>query len=274
MECTDCGCSVLLDDYARGDLVCSACGLVVEAGARERKPFLPASFPVPVEGAAEVSCGPIGGKRGRGIRGVGVSARAAAEAQITEMCEAAGVGSACSLAKAILRSACESPRYKTRKGANARGYLAAVIFHACKIAGAPRTPKELCAVLGADLSAMRRMVKETQEAADSRSAGRGYSFSAPDPVSIIHRYLYKLDLTDENRALLKKCASELWGVYSHRLATYERDSIIAGMIYFMFGMNRDYIDDIAEACRVCKNTVKGVSSKIERWEREGQAPLL
>ena len=274
MECGDCGCSVLLDDYERGDLVCSACGLVIEAGARERNAFLSASAPVSVRDAAEVVCGPLGGKRGRGIRGGGPSVRAVAEAQINDMCEAAGIASVAPLSKSILRTAFGSRMYKNRKGANARGYLVAVIFHACKISGAPRTPKELCSVLGAELSAMRRMVKETQAAADSHSLGRGYSFSAPDPVSIIHRFLYKLDMTEENRALLKKCASELWSLYSHRLATYERDSIIAAMIFFMYGMNKDYIDEIAEVCCVCKNTVKGVSSKIDKWQGEEQVSLL
>lgn len=238
--------------------MCSSCGLVAAAGAVERAPYLP--------NATLVEAGAPAPKRWRG------TFRNSGERQIREMCESAGLASVRPIACAIWNSARESPSYKARKGANARGYLVAIIFHACKMAGVPRTPKELCSLLGADLSSMRRMVKETQTASDSAAGGREYSFSAPDPVSIIHRYLYKMDLDDKDRGLLKECASELWARYGSRLDTYERDSIIAGMLFFMYGGNRDYIDKIAETCRVCNNTVKGVFAKIAEWEMARTEP--
>lgn len=253
MACPDCGALFLVDDYARGDVVCASCGLVVESGISERDPFLPCSTKVDANAPAN----------SRPPRGPW---RSTAEAQIRDMCERAGIVTARPVAQEIWNIARERPGYKVRKGKNATGFLAAAIFHACKVMGVPRTPKELCSALGADLSAMRRMVKETQPAADSVSHTWGYSFSAPDPVAIIHRYLYKLDLCRSDRTLLKQCARDLWKKYGERLETYERDSIIAGMLFFMYGGNRDHVDKIADACCVCKNTVKGVYAKISEWE--------
>lgn len=240
-----------MDDYSQGDVVCRSCGLVVESGIVERKPFVPATTRVNAPAT----------KRPPDCR------KKNSECHMKLLCETAGIPSIAPIAREIWDLARERPGYKARKGDNVLGYMAAVVFHACKVSGVPRTPKELCRLFGAKLSAMRRMVKETQGAADSVANAKAYSFSAPDPVSIIHRYLYKLDLSKENQSLLKECARDLWKKYGTRLDTYERDSIIAGMIYYMYGVNRDYIDEIAEACCVCKNTVKGVSAKISEWER-------
>ena len=253
MECPECGNANIVEDYTRGDVVCASCGLVVESGIAEREPFLPCSTKVDANAPA-LSRPPRG------------PWRRTAEGRIREMCERAGLSSVTPVAQEIWNIARARPGYKVRKGNNATGFLAAAVFHACKVNGVPRTPKELCSTLGADLSAMRRMVKETQAAADSVSHAREYSFSAPDPVSIIHRYLYKLDLCRSDRALLKECARDLWKKYAGRLETYERDSIIAGMLYFMYGGNRDHVEKIADACCVCKNTVKGVFAKISEWE--------
>eukprot|EP00873_Tetraselmis_striata_P010479 jgi/Tetstr1/430743/TSEL_020528.t1 len=123
------------------------------------------------------------------------------EKTVAELCERAGLGAVQVVAHMIWNNARESPRFKVRKGRNALGYVTAVILHACKLWGVLRTPKELCGRMGADLFSMRRMVRDVQMAADKVTVYKSYSFSSPDPVSIFHRYLYKLDLSDEDHAL-------------------------------------------------------------------------
>lgn len=255
MECPECANTTFVENYAQGDVVCTSCGLVVSASVPERHPFLPHSSPADPENGPAAT-------RFSGARRFSKTN----ERTIEEMCERAGLGAVQVVSQMIWNNARESPRFKVRKGRNAQGYLAAVIFHACKLSGVPRTPKEICGLLGADLFSMRRMVKDVQAAADRITVYKSYSFSSPDPVSIFHRYLYKLDLSEGDHRLLKDCAKELWEAHKDRLRTFEVDSVVAGMLFFMYGGNRDHLVRIAEACNVSKNTVKGMYNKIFSWE--------
>lgn len=250
MECPECFNTSFVENYAQGDVVCTSCGLVVSCCIPERRPYLPHSA---VPDAMATSA-----RKHRFSK--------TNEKTIAEMCERAGLASVKVVAQVIWNNARESPRFKIRKGDNALGYVAAVIFHACKLSGVPRTPKELCELLGCNLHSMRRMVKDVQMAADKVTFYKSYSFSSPDPVSIFHRYLYKLDLSEADQKLLKDCAKELWRAHKDKLRTFEVDSVIAGMLYFMYGGNKDHVMRIAEACNVSKNTVKGMYNKIFSWE--------
>eukprot|EP00873_Tetraselmis_striata_P026967 jgi/Tetstr1/447231/TSEL_034668.t1 len=256
MECPECFHTGFVENYAQGDVVCTSCGLIVESCIPEREPYLPNST------VADVRPAPTRCRFSR-----------TSEKSIAELCERAGLGSVHVVAQTIWNIARESPGFKVRKGKNAQGYVAAVIFHACKLSGVPRTPKEMCGLLGANLHSMRRMVKDVQSAADKVTVYKSYSFSSPDPVSILHRYLYKLDLSKDDQALLKDCARRIWEAHKVKLRTLEVDSVIAGMLYFMYGGNRDHVARIARACNVSRNTVTGVCNKIFSWEKNDPRPV-
>lgn len=62
---------------------------------------------------------------------------------ISEMCAKLSLETAIPTAKDIWENARTRGMVRIRKGANALGFAAAVVFLACKLRGVPRTPKEL-----------------------------------------------------------------------------------------------------------------------------------
>lgn len=263
MECPDCGSEgPFVENYSAGEVVCMNCGLVLQDHVLEENTPCVASRPDTSRRALHK------GKYAKDRKEVKESQ------ELNAMCDVPGFQSIRIICQEIWKNAKSNPRYKFRKGDNALGYNVAIVFHACKMCNVPRTPRELCEIFGATLSSMRRMVKEVQEAADSIKFVNSYSFASPNVPDIIHRFLQKLELSKQDAILLKKCAEDLWERHNSMLRTYEADSVIAGMIYFMYGANQDFLEKIASACNVCGNTVKGIYTKISTWESESTQNLL
>ena len=241
-KCPECESSSFIENYKEGDIVCTECGLIILAGLQEKDAYMPhSSVDIPT-------------RRFRKCK--------TTERDIRDMCINADLKFASVAAQIIYENALGLPTYKCRKGDNALGFIVAIIFHACKLCGVPRTPKELCEIFGCKLSNMRRMVKETQRAADKVVVCKSYSFSSPDPVQIFHRYSQKLELSENDMALLKECASEMWPKFKKALFTLDTDSIVSGLLFHMYGGDHMYLERIARACNVCRNTVKGVYAKM------------
>lgn len=246
MECPDCQSSSFVENYTEGDIVCTGCGLVVQSGLKELDPYLPHSSVY---------------KPTRRIRKCKTS-----DKDIREMCVNADLQSVCVVAQIIYDNALNLPTYKARKGDNSLAYAVSIIFHSCKLSGVPRTPKEMCEIFGCKLSNMRRMVKQTQQAADSVVVCKNYSYSSPDPTTIFHRYAQKLELSSSDMDLLKECAVEMWPKFKKALFTLDTDSIVSGLLFHMYGGDPIYLERISRACNVCRNTVKGVYSKMVAHE--------
>lgn len=262
MACTDCIDFPVVETSWGGELVCTGCGLVVDRA--DLHPSVPeAAAPAPAAHRLGAKC--AAPPRPRRPAATQSAATDAEVAEVRRMCNnAPGMQRAGPLACEVIRNAREAPGFRVRKGPNALGLRVAAIFHACKLASVARTAKELATAFNVPLSSLRRMIKHAQPGADAVRSVPAYSFSVPTPAACVPRFLDRIPekIAHADRVAISKAAHEISRAHDADLRRFEPDSAIAGVIYIALGADPARASAIAQACGVCRNTVKAVAAAI------------
>jgi transcription initiation factor TFIIB len=288
--------SALVTDHASGDLVCTRCGVVVEAHMMDTAPEW-RSHDVHDRsraGASENLLLPDQHRttydfsRGRAQpeslwRCAGRDPQAAlrdAFSTIDGFVRGLGLstdGTAASWAKEVYRDMNEA---RAVRGADARqAHAAAAVYFGCKLSGAARELRHISASCGVGLGALNDAVAAFKD----RLAGRSYHprlFEAVQAGTLINMYADRLGLVDDELRRIKRAAhvldEQLLDVLDCGRAPR---TICSGVLWLAAAREEVRVSKraVMAACGVCQQTIDKVTAQISQVladQRSGAAPVL
>lgn len=173
----------------------------------------------------------------------------------------------------VYRTAFARSDWKQRKHANFAGVLAACVFHACNVHRVPRTPVELCGMLGAEVKNMRKMVKTVQHAADAVAAEHRRVQVLNVETDLVPRYLCMLGVKGAQLNALKKACVRVYRDKKASLDNHRPETVAACLISAVLrekapdGGKRAVpqpdvsADMIAGICGVTVSTIRNIVSR-------------
>lgn len=244
MKCKECSSTDLF--VRSGETVCRSCGLI----ASDSEPAETA-----VSGAIKQEDVPDR-----------LVTKPRTPAQVIQFCERMGSTQVKDTAVRVWEVAKEMGLIRLRKEPNSRGFSASVLFHAFKLRGVPRTPKEIAMNLEIPLSAVRRMIKHVQPAADSIRGERCYSSGTTPPDRVIARFCERMQLDKELTRSAISLARTFWREKRARIRSFETDSTASAIIAIAmskYTTMEEATDMTSRSFGVCVNTTRSIFRELE-----------
>ena len=143
---------------------------------------------------------------------------------------------------------------------NLRSMIAACLFHACKLQGEPRSPKEIADIYDLEIKNVNKGCRKFLELIDIESLNT--EFNSSRSFDFIDRFASKLNLTDEYIQIAKDISTNI-----HKLdiaSTHEHPSVAAGCIIMVSVVYRLDISkkQISEVFKISDVTISKTYRRI------------
>ncbi len=143
---------------------------------------------------------------------------------------------------------------------NLRSMIAACLFHACKLQGEPRSPKEIADIYDLEIKNVNKGCRKFLELIDIESLNT--EFNSSRSFDFIDRFASKLNLTDEYIQIAKDISTNI-----HKLdiaSTHEPPSVAAGCILMVSVVYRLDISkkQISEVFKISDVTISKTYRRI------------
>jgi len=269
----DCPCGPTpVTDWARGDVVCCACGVVVEGHILDEAP----QWHDHAEDCAAAASGP-GGRRGRHnhqpvkrLRTV-EDPREAAQREgldvLTQLLHAMRISATGNIATTARELFTDLHAARAVRSDNRRPLAAAALYYGCKLENAGRELRLVSEVCGVDVRALNAATSEYKAAL----ADRPYYarlFATLQAGKLIDIYLDRLRLAAEVRKRVWRAAHQLDEALVGAMDCGRKPRTICSGILFLAAQQERVAGvgkkEITEACGVCQQTLDKVVAQIRQ----------